>query len=978
MGWERKRGKIEEFNRLLRGATDTSYTVQLGALEILPSVRYCITLDSDTRLPRDVARKLIGIIAHPLNRPHYDEAVGRVTEGYGILQPRVSVTMASAAGSLFARIYAGHTGVDPYTTAVSDTYQDLFSEGIFTGKALYEVDAFTRALEGRVPENALLSHDLFEGEYARTALVSDLEVVDDYPSSLLAHARRLRRWVRGDWQILLWLFPFVPTRGGAWQRNRLPLISRWKIFDNLRRSLVPPATVALLFAAWSLLPGNANTWTAAVLLAMSFPVYPLVLRTVRGPRQHQPPAVFLRAMWEELKTALAQVALQLTFLAYHAHEMVHDRPHPGAADRHPARPAGVGDGRGGLTRPRRRHPPLPARDGGQPHPGPARPRARPGRPPLGARHRPAGPHAVGGGTPHRLRAQPARPLAAAGARRGGPRAPARDRAEDLGVVREVRGRRGPRAAPGQLPGGPRRPRRPPHVADQHRHGPPGHAGRSRLRVHLYGRAGIAHRPGPGHDGRAGALRGPSPELVRHLDPGSAPPALRLHRRQREPGRGPDGARGGTARDRTGGRFRPCGAHRPRRAPPGALADAMDFRFLYDPQRRIFSIGYRLADAEGPARLDASYYDLLASESRLASFLAIAKGDVPQAHWFHLGRLLTSIQGSPTLLSWSATMFEYLMPLLVMRSYPETLLDLSCQMAVRRQKEYGAERGIPWGISESGYNVVDRADNYQYKAFGVPGLGLKRGLADDLVVAPYATALAAMVDPRGGAELPPPDPGRARGPVRLLRGRGLHASRRPRRTPAPKSRRATVIRSYLAHHQGMTLVALANALLGDPMVALPRRPEGPGHGAAAPGARAPAVADHAAAPVEETRTTASAPPPRHGASARPTPRSRAQFLSSNYTAVVTNGGRGASFCRGRVVTRHRQDLTRDPGSQFIISATCAAAPSGRPPITPWARTREITVTFRRKATFRRLDDGIGAPDRDRRLDRRRRRGCGGCG
>ncbi len=189
MGWERKRGKIEEFNRLLRGARDTSFTVQFGELAILPAVRYCITLDTDTRLPRDTAKALIGIIAHPLNRPRFDARLGRVTEGYGILQPRVSVTMASAAGSLFARTYAGHTGVDPYTTAVSDVYQDLFKEGIFTGKGLYDVDAFAAALEGRVPENALLSHDLFEGLYARTALVTDVEVVDDYPSSVLAHAQ---------------------------------------------------------------------------------------------------------------------------------------------------------------------------------------------------------------------------------------------------------------------------------------------------------------------------------------------------------------------------------------------------------------------------------------------------------------------------------------------------------------------------------------------------------------------------------------------------------------------------------------------------------------------------------------------------------------------------------------------------------------------------------------------------------------------
>src|SRR5712691_6417664 len=234
MGWERKRGKIEEFNRLLRGAADTSFSVQVGELAILPSVRYCITLDTDTRLPRGAAKELVGIISHPLNRPRFNARVGRVMEGYGILQPRVSVTMASAARSLFARTYAGHTGVDPYTTAVSDVYQDLFKEGIFTGKGLYDVDAFVASLQGRVPENALLSHDLFEGLYARTALVTDVEVVDDYPSSVLAHARRQHRWVRGDWQILWWLLPFVPSPTGL-QRNRLPLMSRWKILDNLRR-----------------------------------------------------------------------------------------------------------------------------------------------------------------------------------------------------------------------------------------------------------------------------------------------------------------------------------------------------------------------------------------------------------------------------------------------------------------------------------------------------------------------------------------------------------------------------------------------------------------------------------------------------------------------------------------------------------------------------------------------------------------------
>ena len=288
MGWERKRGKLEELNRLLRGAADTSFSVQVGELPVLTSVRYCITLDTDTRLPRDAARKLVGIVAHPLNRPHFDAACGRVTEGYGILQPRVSVATSSAAGSRFAQLFAGQTTVDPYTTAVSDTYQDLFGEGTFTGKGLYDVDAFAAALAGRVPDNALLSHDLFEGLHARTALVTDVEVVDDYPSSVLTHTRRQHRWARGDWQILAWLLPLVPTREGL-ARNRLPMISRWKILDNLRRSLLAPATVVLLLAAWTLLPGSPALWTAFVVAAAAFPLVPAGARG--GGRSEVPAAV---------------------------------------------------------------------------------------------------------------------------------------------------------------------------------------------------------------------------------------------------------------------------------------------------------------------------------------------------------------------------------------------------------------------------------------------------------------------------------------------------------------------------------------------------------------------------------------------------------------------------------------------------------------------------------------------------------------
>ncbi len=269
-----------------------------------------------------MARELIGLIVHPLNRAVFDPRVGRVTEGYGILQPRISVNFMSAAGSLFARLYSGHTGVDPYTTAVSDTYQDLFAEGIFTGKGLYDVDAFIQALEDSVPENALLSHDLFEGLHARVGLVSDVELVDDYPSSVLSHARRQHRWVRGDWQILFWLFPFVPSRRGL-KRNPLTAIGRWKILDNLRRSLVAPALLALLIAGWMVLPGRRWVWTAMVVGVAASQLLPVLARLLIGPGRSQSFPVFLTNLRHDASTTVAQILLSLTLLAFHAFDALH-------------------------------------------------------------------------------------------------------------------------------------------------------------------------------------------------------------------------------------------------------------------------------------------------------------------------------------------------------------------------------------------------------------------------------------------------------------------------------------------------------------------------------------------------------------------------------------------------------------------------------------------------------------------------------
>jgi cyclic beta-1,2-glucan synthetase len=959
MGWERKRGKIEEWNRLLRGATDTSFSVEAGDASVFPSVRYCITLDSDTRLPRDAAKKLIGIAAHPLNRPHVDERLGRVTEGYGILQPRVSVTTASAAGSLFARLYAGHTGVDPYTTAVSDTYQDLFAEGIFTGKGLYDVDAFAAALEGRVPENALLSHDLFEGLYARTALVTDIEVVDDYPASVLAHARRQHRWVRGDWQILWWLFPLVPTRAGL-RRNRLPLISRWKILDNLRRSLMAPATVALLLVAWTVLPGSALAWTAAVLAALAFKLYPLVLATLGGPPSQQPWRVFLRAVREDAATALAQAGLQLTFLASQAWERVHAigltlvrltatqrrllewETAAASADR-----GRDGDGARAFLREMIASPLVAlsgfvlvaaARPGALAVAGPVL--ALWGMAPFVA-------HALSRPVPERRR-----PL--------GPE----DRATFERVARDTwryfESFMGPEDH--GLPADNFQETPVPRVA--HRTSPTdiGMGLLATLAAHDLGfidRRALAEKVDATlgtmevlerHEGHllnwydTQSLAALAPRYVSTVDSGNLAGALMtLAVGLREAGL-PDLAR--RASD---------------------FADGMGFRFLYDPQRRALSIGFRLPDAEGPGRLDGSYYDLLASEARLASFVAIARGELPETHWFHLGRLVTSVHGAPTLLSWSGTAFEYLMPLLLMKSYPATLLDQSCRQAVRRQAEYGAERGVAWGISECAYGLADHHGEYQYKAFGVPGLGLKRGLADDLVVAPYATALAAMVEPQLAARnlRRLSDEGRA-GAYGYYEAVDYTHGALDDLAPGESGGRGqgTTVRAFMAHHQGMTLVSLANVLLGSPMVKRFHSDPRVQATELLLQERVPRIASITQPrPAEETRAAGPALVPTGRRFRSPhTPWPHAQFLSNgSYTTVVTNSGGGASFCRGRVVTRHREDATRDPGSQFLYLRDVrsgAVWSAAHHPVGGEAEDDRVTF-LPEKATFCRSHDGIAS-------------------
>jgi cyclic beta-1,2-glucan synthetase len=960
MGWERKRGKIEEFNRLLRGDVHTSFTVRIGAMDLLPSVRYCITLDSDTFLPRDAAKRLIGVIVHPLNRPRFDTESGRVTKGYGILQPRVSVTLASASTSAFARTYAGHTGVDPYSTAVSDIYQDLFGEGIFTGKGLYDVDAFRAAVDARAPNNTLLSHDLFEGLFARTALVSDVEVVDDYPTGVLEHARRLQRWVRGDWQLLPWLL----WRGRGDARDRLPLIARWKIADNLRRSLVAPASLALLLAGWLWFPGRPVVWTALVLLSLTVPVYARMAAALVGPGRREHWGTFRRVLIEDVHTATEQCGLQLMLLVSQAWEMVRaiavtlrrvfithrhllewETAESVAARGRSDRSAFVAQmiasptiaiAAGVLTIA-------------------LRPRALPLMLPFALLW------IVAPFVAHRLSQPIEEPSTPANdADRAYMKMLAHDtwRYFDAYVG----------SADHDLP--PDVVQTSPELRIAHRTSPTNigmsllstlaafdfgfidaHALMQRSEGALTSLEQIEKYRGHLYNWYDSLTLAPlMPRYVSTVDSGNLAAALMtLAVGLRDLAGVPDGP-DQTETVALAGRA-------------STLAADMNFTFLFDAGRELFSIGYRVGEGNGAGTLDPSHYDMLASEARLASFVAIAKGEVPESHWFHLGRSLTTVRGTPTLLSWSASLFEYLMPSLVMRSERGTLLDSSCRAAIRRQIDYAASRGVPWGISESAYNAVDRHGNYQYKAFGVPGLGLKRGLADDLVIAPYATALAAMYAPAKAAEN-----------FRRLEREGVRGEYgfldaidyTPRSSIAGEEsggeHRGVVIPQYLAHHQGMILVAMANTLLDDRMVERFHRD---------PRVRATELLLHERVPIHapttQPRPDADVPAPTP-LPAVPSRRFRSphtafphtQFLSNGrYVVAVTNAGGGCSTHGNLAVTRCRADATLDRGSQFLYLRDVRSGEVWSPTYHPTRREAESDdISFRAdRVTISRRMDGL---------------------
>jgi cyclic beta-1,2-glucan synthetase len=1071
IGWERKRGKLHELNRWLRGAADTTFIGPRGAntgpLPAPPAVRYVITLDADTRMPRDTARRLVGKMAHALNRPRFDAGARRVVEGYGVLQPRVAPSLpVGREGSLFQRIFSSASGIDPYAAAVSDVYQDLCGEGSYTGKGIYDVDAFEAALDRRVPEGTLLSHDLFEGTYARAGLASDIEVVEEFPSRYDVASARQHRWARGDWQLLPWLL-------GRAGRRELPLIGRWKMLDNLRRSLSAPAGVAALLAGWTLPLHGALIWTGFIVSTIALSTLVPVLAAIVPRRARITARSHLYALASDAILALSLTALMVVFLAHQAWLMadaiVRTLYRLTASRRHLLDWVTAGQA---MVSPRLDLPGFYHQmiggvaiglaaalavwlSGGDAWPAAATFVAAwiaspaialwASRSPLVAGRLPveepdarslrlvarrtwryfetfvtAADHSL---PPDNFQEDPSPTiahrtsptnlglylLAAVSARDFGWAGigDTVDRLEatlaTMGGMERFRGHFYNWYDSRNL-----RPLDPQYVSSVDSGNLAGHlitlanACRQWIVRPVAGSEAITgvedalaltretvlelpddrrtqtitrHQLGEALDDLAAALR---PEPSRR--PASAEEiAARLAKAGSAAVTMVDIARtlAGERGDAAGAEMlfwaeatlatleshrrdlaRTAAATASLEARLGALAEAarafagaMDFAFLLDPDRKLLSIGYRVAEGN----LDPSCYDLLASEARLASFVAIAKGDVPARHWFRLGRAVTPVGTGAALISWSGSMFEYLMPSLIMRAPAGSLLEQTSRLIVRRQIAHGAALGTPWGISESAYNVRDLELTYQYSNFGVPGLGLKRGLSENAVVAPYATALAAMVDPEAGAR------NFAALAAVGARGRyGYYEALDYTRARLPEGKDVAVVRAYMAHHQGMTVIGIANALLdgamrarfhAEPMVQATElllqertpRDVAVAHPRAEEVRTAGTIRDLDLPAVRRFRSAHAATPDAH------------LFSNGRYTVMLTAAGSGYSRWRGLGITRWREDVTRDDWGSYIFLRDVESGEvwsAGHQPTGVEAHSYEVTFTEDRAEFVRR--------------------------
>jgi cyclic beta-1,2-glucan synthetase len=1069
IGWERKRGKLHELNRLLRGDSATNFLPINGQMPVLPkAVRYVITLDADTRLPIGAARRLVGKMAHPLNRPRFDPEIRLVVQGHAILQPRVTPSLPiGRSGSLFQRVFSGPNGLDPYALAVSDVYQDLFEEGSYCGKGIYDVDVFEDAMRKRIPDNTVLSHDLLEGIFARAGLASDIEVVEEFPSRYDVSAARQHRWVRGDWQLLPWIFGRGRMRRDGLRRTPIPLMGRWKLLDNLRRSLSAPAALLALLVSWLLRFHTAEIWTAFILLTIALPpMLPGIVGFI--PRRV---GISQRSHWRGVASdfglGFVQSAFLITFLAHQAwmtvdavartlYRVVRGRKllewmtAAQASDETPfdrrtllvqivasaAFAVIVGlvmyyVGHGGwrvsvpfavmwlLS-------PLVARWASLPPPESGRlPVAKDDalalrliarrtwryfekfvtaednmlppdnfqedpKPVIAHRTSPtniglyllsviaardfgwlgtldaAGHLEATFATMEKLeryrghfynwydttdlralepkyissvdsgnlagnlialgnacREMIFRPIVSSAWTRG--------LEDNLALVRESAGAHETQlnAALDNFAGLLEQPSENPIAVAQRltqlaqkadaivdlARNAPGETGiwaealRECIKAHLRDIEFLMPWAGAVTDAEIVALFTITPSLEDF--PQRCEAALQiLEQRKAE-------SENEALEDAIGKSVRAARllTHRLTTLIHTAKAwfDAMEFGFLFDKDRELLSIGYRGADNT----LDSNFYDLLASEARLASFIAIAKGDLPAKHWFRLGRTLTPIEGGSGLISWSGSMFEYLMPPLIMLEPAGSLLEQTNRLIVRRQEDYGAELDVPWGMSESEYNARDIEQTYQYSSFGVPDLGYKRGLSESVVIAPYATALAAMIDP-GAA---------ARNFKRLAeigaRGAyGWYEALDYTRARLPDGAKFAIVRAFMAHHQAMSIVAIANVAHGGAMRAR----------------------FHAEPIVQSAELLLQERMPRDVAVARPPPAQtteaaevatlvpevqrrytdahsrvpRTHILSNGkYSAMVTAAGSGYSRWRDIAITRWREDVTCDNWGAYVF-------------------------------------------------------------
>jgi len=1115
MGYERKRGKIEELNSLLRGGPKDRFSLIVGDMAVLANVKYVITLDTDTQLPRDSAWQFVGAMAHPLNRARYDEDKRRIGEGYGILQPRMAVSLPGMSRSRYARLCGSEPGIDPYTRVVSDVYQDVFGEGSFIGKGIYDVDVFERVLKGRFPENRILSHDLVEGCYARAGLLSDVLLYEEYPSRYSEDVSRRHRWIRGDWQIARWLLPGVPGPEGSRQKNPLSGLSRWKIFDNLRRSLVAAALTLLCLLSWTVL-SPSWLWTLAVIGTILIPPWTasfLALFQKSGDvllRQH------LTTAMRSAGRHTAQAAFALACLPYEAffsldaigrtvwrmwvtHRRLLEWNPSGNPDRNRradlagswrtmwispvlatagvlylalSRPAALGVAgpilglwlaspaiEWWISRPlARRETRLTADqtlflrklarktwaffeifvgpedhwlppDNYQEHPTPViGHRTSPtnmglallanlsaydfGYIPagqliertanafhtMGALERYQG-HFYNWYDTRSLKALPPlyvstvdsgnlaghlltlRPGLAALPDRQILEARWFDGLSDtLQILMDARGE----AAPAQLA------QLQKDLASPSASRPTTLSG-ARLCLARLATAVAEAVDSPEADAESQAMRWArtlarqcqgaldeltflapwtllptSPDWLNTFRGLDAIPTLR--ELAGFEGEWLSAIENHLGSDTTPGEnerlseLRRLITQASRRATAriaaierlarqsGELAE-MEYDFLFDKARHLLAIGYNV----GERRRDSSYYDLLASEARLSTFVAIAQGKLPQESWFALGRLLTTAGGKPVLLSWSGSMFEYLMPLLVMPTYEDSLLDQTYRAAVERQAEYGRHRGVPWGSSESGFNSIDVHLNYQYRAFGVPGLGLKRGLADDLVIAPYASVLALMVAPKEACLN-----------LERLAAEGLEGEYgfyeaidyTPSRLPRGQS--SAVVRSFMAHHEGMSFLSLACLLLDRPMqkrfesdplfqatmLLLQERVP-----------KATAFYWHTAE-LSGVRTTLNgSETPVRVFSSPDTPIPEVQLLSNGrYHVMITNAGGGYSRWKDIAVTRWREDSTCDNWGAFCYLRDVASGEVWSTAYQPTLKGSEKyeAIFSEARAEFRRRD------------------------